>query len=373
MKILMLSNCQTVENQGSGYVIVNTARCLEQQGHIVTLIPPESISLFAFLKSTAVIYRMLLGMAWWTIVNRVKKYDLIIFYGAESFLSVYIIKKILKIKTPIILHSNGIELLVSHNLKSNFSLVDKKKKWYHFDLSNFFMYCYKAVDCVITVSKSESDFLIDVLKANPEKVFFNNLALPNIYFDNKFVVEKKKIITFCGRWTSHKGKIAMEKAIPAILIKYPDYKFRLIGVGNDFNVNEFFKEDIINQIEVFPFVENKRELLDLYLESSIFLFPSLTESFGLVIAEAMYCGCAVISGPTGFAAELKDNIEAIILQKPDLENIINSLELLINDESLRKSIAQNAKLKVESLTWTNYNIKLKSIIDNINILQHRKH
>lgn len=365
MKILMLSNCPTIESQGSGYVILNTSRCLERQGHLVTLIPPESISLFPFLKSTAVIYRMLLGMAWWIIIHGIKKYDLIIFYGAESFLSVFIIKKIFRIKTPIILHSNGIELLVSHNLKSNYELVENKKKWYHFDLSNFFMFCYKSVDSIITVSESESDFLIHTLKINPEKIFFNNLALPNIYFDNKFEAEKKKIITFCGRWTSHKGKIAMEKSIPVILKKYPRYKFRIIGVGSTFKLDDHFDNDIMNQIEVISFVEDKKELMNLYMESSIFLFPSLTESFGLVTAEAMYCGCALISGATGFAADLKNGNEAVILQNPDSLNIIKALEMLIDDEGLCLSIAKNGKLKVDNLTWKNYDVKLKSIIDSV--------
>jgi glycosyltransferase involved in cell wall biosynthesis len=361
----MLSNCPTVESQGSGYVIVNTAKCLGMEGDEVTLVSSDEISLFSFLRNTAVVYRMILGMAWWIIINKLKKYDLIIFYGAESFLSVFIIKNILRIKTPIILHSNGIELLVSHNLKSHDALFGNKKKWYHFDLSNFFMYCYKSVDSIITVSESESDFLIHALKVNPEKVFFINLALPNFYFNNNFIIEKRKIITYCGTWIIRKGIDAIKDAIPVILKKYPEYKFRIIGVGKDFKLDEHFDNEIINQIEVIPFVEDKKELMNLYKESSIFLFPSLSESFGLVIAEAMYCGCALISGGTGFAAELKSGNEALILKKPDSLNIIKALELLIDDEALRSSIAKNGKLKVDNLTWKNYDVKLKSIIDNV--------
>jgi glycosyltransferase involved in cell wall biosynthesis len=362
----MLSNCPTVESQGSGYVILNTSRCLERQGHIVTLIPPESIFLFAFLKSTAVVYRMLLGMAWWIIIHRIKKYDLIIFYGAESFLSVFIIKKIFRIKTPIILHSNGIELLVSHNLKSNYALVDNNKKWYHFDLSNFFMYCYKSVDSIITVSESESDFLIHTLKVNPKRVHFNNLGLPEIYFKNNFNIEKSKVITYCGTWIMRKGVDVIKDAIPIILKKYPDYKFRIIGVGNDFKLESHFRDEIIKQIEVIPFVADKEKLMVLYKQSSIFLFPSLSESFGLVVAEAMYCGCAVITGPTGYAAELKTMHNAIVLDQINEDNIINAIELLIQDDKLIEKISQNGMLKASQLTWTNYNLKLKKIIESVN-------
>ncbi|MFV8374677.1 glycosyltransferase family 4 protein [Flavobacterium sp. LB1P71] len=366
MKILVLSNCPIVESQGSGYVIINTAKCLESQGHIIRLIPPEGISILNFLGSRAKIYRMIFGMAIWSIFNNLKKYELIIFYGAECFLAVFIIKNIFRIKTPIVLHSNGIEVLVGNNLTANSIVGQIEKKWYHFDLSTFFKYCYKSVNAIITVSKSESEFLINELKINPNRVHFNNLGLPDIYFKNNLKIEKSKIITYCGTWIMRKGVDVLKTAIPVILSKYPDYRFRIIGVGNDFILENHFRAEIINQIEVIPFVGNKDKLMVLYMESSIFLFPSLSESFGLVIAEAMYCGSALITGPTGFAAELKTMENAIVLNEINKKNIIDAIELLIQDDKFREKISQNGMLKASELTWINYNLKLKTIIESVN-------
>lgn len=361
----MLSNCPIVESQGSGYVILNTAKCLKQLGYEVTLVAPESISLFSFLKSTGIIYRMMLGMAWWVVTHKIKKYDLIIFYGAECFLAVYIMKKIYRIKTPVVLHSNGLELIVSYNYQVNGLLVKHVKRWYHFNISSLFAYGYKIVDKIITVSKSERDLAIHELNINPNKVFYINLGLPDFYFNNKPVSKNKKIITFCGSWIARKGTDAMEKSIPIILEKYKQYTFRIIGAGSGFNVQEHFNGEIVNQIEVIPFVEDKKELMDLYMDSSIFLFPSLSESFGLVIAEAMYCGCALISGPTGFAAELQDGVEAVILPNPDSQSIITAIDRLINDEPFRANIAMNGQLKAATLTWTDFSVKLRHIFEEI--------
>ncbi len=63
MQILTLSNCPLEESQGSGYVILNTTRCLVKQGHQVDLVSDEEILVFKFLKSRARIYRIMLGMA----------------------------------------------------------------------------------------------------------------------------------------------------------------------------------------------------------------------------------------------------------------------------------------------------------------------
>jgi glycosyltransferase involved in cell wall biosynthesis len=228
------------------------------------------------------------------------------------------------------------------------------------------MYCYKSVDSIITVSESESDFLIHTLKVNPKRVHFNNLGLPEIYFKNNFNIEKSKVITYCGTWIMRKGVDVIKDAIPIILKKYPDYKFRIIGVGNDFKLESHFRDEIIKQIEVIPFVADKEKLMVLYKQSSIFLFPSLSESFGLVVAEAMYCGCAVITGPTGYAAELKTMHNAIVLDQINEDNIINAIELLIQDDKLIEKISQNGMLKASQLTWTNYNLKLKKIIESVN-------
>ncbi|SEG18651.1 glycosyltransferase family 4 protein [Flavobacterium urumqiense] len=363
MKVLVLSNCPLAESQGSGYVIINTARCLESQGHEVRLVGPEELSLFDFLGNTARIYRTILGMTWWTLIHNLKKYDFIIFYGAECFISLHIIKNILRIKIPVLLHSNGLELWVDDFMKKN-QLIENKK-WYHFNLSKYFKYCYNNVDVLLTVSKEQYDYAIDILKINKDKVFYNNLALPDLYFESVNSIEKQKIITYCGGWLSRKGVIPMVKALEIILIKYPEYSFRLIGVGNQFDINEHFSSEVIASVELIPFVQNKVDLMNLYQESEIFLFPSQIESFGLVLAEAMYCGCAAITGDTGFAAELINREEAIVLDQVNKETITGALELLINDSHLRNKISNKGQIKVSELTWENFNLQLQSIINNV--------
>jgi glycosyltransferase involved in cell wall biosynthesis len=368
MKALVLSNCLLDETQGSGYVIINTCKCLNSLGYAVDLIPPSDFSFLPTLKNRAKIYRMALGMAKWIYKQRrsINNYNLLIFYGAESSIAIYLVKKIFKIDIAILFHSNGIELSAKNNLKKFKALdIDQlSKKWYHFDNSFLFKYCYKTVNAILTVSKYDAEFVKNCLNVDPAKVFFIEPCLPEIYFEiaNR-ISEKKSVITYCGRWTSHKGRISMEFAIPRILKKFPEFIFRIIGVGNDFKVSDYFPEELHDRIEVYTHVNNKEQLLSLYSTTSIFLFPSLTEGFGLVVIEAMINSCAVICGPTGIGGDLKNLDEAIVLTVPGRGEVYTAIETLILDDQLRQRISLNGKKRVEQLHWENFSKKLVHVLD----------
>lgn len=347
MKILVLSNCPIVEHQGSGFTIISTARSLTELGHEVHTISPDEFSCFRFFGERAKIYRLSIGMGWWVLrhARRIHQYGLIILYGAESFFALFLLRSVLRTKAPIVLHSNGLEVHVGKRLDHYKDHLQLEKRWFHFNLSCLFMYCYRNVNAIWTVSKYDADFAIHELDINPEKVQAIELFLPDIFFDatEDCKPSSSKIISYCGTWIQRKGIEALKSAVPEILRAHPDYRFQIIGVGDGFTIQDHFPEDVIEQIDVFPLVTSKTELIRLYCNSAIFLFPSYCESFGLVVAEAMICCCAVITGPTGFAATLQKWEEAAVLEVPDEKSVFNALQRLISDEHLRTTIAENGR------------------------------
>ena len=369
MNVLALSNCPVVEHEGSGYNIINTAKSFSDLGHEVSIIPPASFLFMPFLKGRAHIYHMAFGMARWIYLNRksLSKYKLIMLYGAESAIALFLIKSILNIKVPIILHSNGLEVHVGFRMKHFSEYHKNRQKWYHLELAPLFKYCYRKVDAIITVSKYDYDFAIKHLQIPSSKVYFNEPSLPELFFDFRDgqLPVKKKLITYCGTWIDRKGIDSIKEALPGILRKYPNYSLRLIGVGHGFKSQDHFPEDILSQIEVHPLVTGKEQMIKMYEESTIFLFPSFCESFGLVVAEAMFCGCAVITGPTGFAADIKNNEEAIVLDLPNGPNVYQALEKLILDKELRQRLELSGRRRTKHLRWSNYRIRLNEILEDI--------
>ena len=83
-------------------------------------------------------------------------------------------------------------------------------------------------------------------------------------------------------------------------------------------------------------------LLELYNEAAIFVSPSLTEGWALPPAEAMACGCAVVCTGIGGHADYALNSNTALLTKTEnAADIVEKVSLLLTDNSMRLTIANN--------------------------------
>ena len=105
----------------------------------------------------------------------------------------------------------------------------------------------------------------------------------------------------------------------------------------------------------------RNELIQLYSNASVFCCPSIYEPFGIINLEAMACGTPVVGskvggikeiikhGETGFLVELeqdKDMFEAVFPEKY-AKDLAFSINLIINDKSLREKMASAGRRTVE--------------------------
>jgi glycosyltransferase involved in cell wall biosynthesis len=90
----------------------------------------------------------------------------------------------------------------------------------------------------------------------------------------------------------------------------------------------------------------------LYNCSALFLYPSLRESFGLPIIEAMACGVPVITSNTSAMPETAG--AAAILVDPDkYEMIAENISQLLNDDALIHSCKQKGLARASHFSWDN--------------------
>jgi len=166
--------------------------------------------------------------------------------------------------------------------------------------------------------------------------------------------KKKKEVLFVGRLVPEKGVDLYVDVIKNIANKFPDWQFDLIGsfrLGDDKNEGSFVSkvikkfQNISNQTRFHGF-KNQDFVQEKMKSASIIVIPSIWEEpYGLVAAEAMSNGVAIITSDIG-------GIPEIVKESSILIGNINRLKL---QNELKKLMRNPDKVKIlQKLSWNNF-------------------
>lgn len=111
----------------------------------------------------------------------------------------------------------------------------------------------------------------------------------------------------------------------------------------------------------------KEQLLKLYQNSDIFIYPSLEDGWGLTPLEAMAAGCAVVANNTGFVLDLGRDEENMLICTPgDVQQMSECIIRLANDNELRKKIGNAGLETAKKCSWENSGDAIYKILSNNN-------
>lgn len=101
---------------------------------------------------------------------------------------------------------------------------------------------------------------------------------------------------------------------------------------------------------------NQPDLKKLMGRSDALVLPSVEEGFGLVLAEAMACGCPVIATTNTGAPDLfTDGVEGFIVPIRSHRAITEKLQRLAENPSIQRAMSEAALQKVRAIGgWTQY-------------------
>lgn len=146
-----------------------------------------------------------------------------------------------------------------------------------------------------------------------------------------------------GSWEPRKGAAHVPRAFRKIRERAPDARLTIGGTGKDKGqLLALFDTRDRSNVVVLPRI-SMEEQMEFFNRSAIFLFPSLSEGFGLALVEAMSMGCAAITGSTGFASDyLRDGRDCLITPV-SAEHIADRAVSLIGDGEFARQIAENGR------------------------------
>jgi glycosyltransferase involved in cell wall biosynthesis len=126
-------------------------------------------------------------------------------------------------------------------------------------------------------------------------------------------------------------------------------RLALVGAGPS---HEKLKELFQGTPTTFPGFLSGDDLVAAYRAADLFLFPSTTETFGLVALEAMACGAPVIAAKTGGVLDIvQDGINGLFFDPTQPAQIGQLVQRLRDDPTLRTTLAANALAHAQSRPW----------------------
>ena len=198
------------------------------------------------------------------------------------------------------------------------------------------------------------------------KIIYNSVDT-DVFKPSKKINRNSKNIVFAGRLSYKKGVVELIKAWEKFNHRYSDFK--LILAGNDSKYNTLSMKEYLQSIlspkakknVIFRGFLSNQNMIKLFQESTIFIFPSHREAFSVVVLEAMSTGTPVIYSKIKPGYEIiKDGINGLLCDPKDPDDIMNSILKIIEDEDLKTSLGINGRKTVEN----NFSIE-KIVIENI--------
>ncbi len=355
MKVLTLSNCPLVAQQGSGYVILGYVEGLRRRGWQVDALGPEHFEPLPRLGK-ARLWRIAFGMLFQALRSlRRTSYDIVELYGGEAWLTLAVLSRWPGRRFLLVSHSNGLETLSSEELRRHLgadTLDGRARRWYQLDVRSLMARGFRRADALVMVSENELRYARKQRYQPEARLLGIDNPLPDGFRRLPLNLDRKPLIVYCGSWIPRKGTALIVTDMSRVLREFRDTRLRLIGVGNGFRVDQHFPADVLNQIEVLPFVSDKEQLRAAYAECAISIMPSAYESFGLTIAESMACGCAAVASRTGFAIGLRDGVEACLLPAPSTPHLYTQVKNLLEDPLKREAIALAGHARAQRLEWS---------------------
>lgn len=160
--------------------------------------------------------------------------------------------------------------------------------------------------------------------------------------------QNKKIIGVIGRLDSGKGQEVLLRAVPDILKLQPNTFFVIVGdetagePGYKKYLEDLSRRLAIQQhIQFLPFTKDVPQLLAAF---DIFALPSFSETFGIVVIEAMAMKKPVIATNAGGVREIiADGKTGLLVEPRNVHALASAILKLLDDDALRISLADLAR------------------------------
>ena len=164
-------------------------------------------------------------------------------------------------------------------------------------------------------------------------------------FKKEFGLFDKPIVLFVGNLIKRKNVGAL---LEAKKIAKSDYYLVIVGDGP---LSKKLRKKVEDEnIPDVIFTGSRTDVENIIPNCDFLVLPSFSESFGLVLIEALACGKPVIGSDVGGISEIINEDVGLLVNPNDVSSISNSIDKLVDDEDLRVSLSRNARNRAKDFS-----------------------
>ena len=153
----------------------------------------------------------------------------------------------------------------------------------------------------------------------------------------------EKALMFVGRLGKEKNVTFLLKAFGDVLDEYPSAHLVLVGKGpQEEDLRKLAGKLKVKDKVTFTGMLDREEIVNCYASADLFVFPSVTETQGLVIGEAKAAGLPTVAIRAYGPAEMVEDGEDGLLTPPSLSSFTEAILKLLQDHELYERMSKKA-------------------------------
>lgn len=291
--------------------------------------------------------------------KNIRNFDIIHMHGARSYQNNLIHKYAKKYNVPYVLQPHG----------SIQRIIDIKllKLMYDFIYGNTILFSSSRIIALHRLeveqikNRGVDEDQIDIIPNGVDLLEFSSLP-PRGQFKNKYKINNKKMILFLGRIHKIKGLNLLIKTFGDLINDFEDIVLVIAGPDDGFlkSVQKQVASTGLGSKIIFTGPLYGNEKLEAYVDSDVYVLPSIYETFPLTIMEACACGIPIVTTTRcGISDIVNNNVGYSVEYNND--QLREALMDILTDHNLRETFGEEGRRLVkDQFNWTKIADKLEN-------------
>jgi phosphatidylinositol alpha-mannosyltransferase len=220
---------------------------------------------------------------------------------------------------------------------------------------------WRRIDRGVAVSNAAADFIATRLGADVD-VVANGLDETMFHHAAPAALAPGRRLLFVNRLDPRKGFPVLVQAFEALARTHPDVRLIVAGDGADRQAVDALAPGPRARVDMLGALPHE-QLPPYHAACDVFVSPAMgSESFGIVLLEAMAAGLPVVASDiAGYREVVRHGVEGLLVPPGDAAGVARAIARILDDPPLSKRLAEAGRARARHFSWDRLIARIEAI------------